>query len=120
MPNAIRYEPWFLPLSVPIGLGPKRSEVRIEGDALLVKMGWAFRATVPLSAIVEAKPNNDRLFAVGVHGFRGRWLINGSAKGIVELNIDPPVPAHALGMPIRLRTLWVSVTDPDSLIASCS
>lgn len=119
MQNAIRYERWFLPLAVPIGLGPKQSEVRIEGDTLSVKMGWGFRAAIPLSAISEAKPNNERLFAVGVHGFRGRWLVNGSSKGIVELTVDPPTRAHALGVPIKLRTLWVSVTDPDALIASC-
>jgi hypothetical protein len=28
--------------------------------------------------------------------------------------------AHIMGAPINLRTLWVSVTDPDALIAAVS
>jgi hypothetical protein len=64
------------------------------------------------SHIKDAKPNTDRVYTRGVHGWRGRWLVNGSAKGMVELTIDPPVRAYVAGVPITLRTLWVSVTDP--------
>jgi hypothetical protein len=45
-------------------------------------------------------------------------LVNGSSNGMVELTIDPPVRAYVAGVPITLRTLWVSVTDPDALIAA--
>jgi hypothetical protein len=112
----LRYERWFLPFSVPLGLGPKQSEVRIEGDTLHVKFGWGFRTHIPLSSIKKAEPNNERVYAWGAHGFRGRWLVNGSSKGIVELTIDPPAQANVMGVPIKLRTLDVSVTDPDALI----
>jgi hypothetical protein len=81
-------------------------------------MGWGFRGTIPLSSIKNAEPNDDRVYAWGVHGWRGRWLVNGSSNGMVELTIDPPVRAHVAGVPIKLRTLWVSVTDPDALIAA--
>ena len=118
MPTELRYERWFLPLSAPLGLGPGQSEVRIEDGNLRVAMGWGFRATIPLSSIKTAAPNNDRVYAWGVHGWRGRWLVNGSSKGMVELTIEPPVRAHVMGVPITLRTLWVSVTDPDALIAA--
>jgi len=37
---------------------------------------------------------------------------------MVELTIDPPVRAYVAGVPITLRTLRVSVTDPDALIAA--
>jgi hypothetical protein len=60
-------------------------------------------------------------FVVGdAHGWRGRWLVNGSSKDIVELTIDPPVRAYVMGAPIDLRTLYVSVTDPQALIAACA
>ena len=118
MTTELRYERWFLPFSAPLGLGPWQSEVRIDGGNLRVTMGWGFRATIPLSSIKEAEPNNDKVYAWGVHGWRGRWLVNGSSKGMVELTIDPPVRAHVAGVPINLRTLWVSVTDPDALIAA--
>jgi hypothetical protein len=112
----LRYERWFLPFSVPLGCGPKQSEVRIDGDSLHVKFGWGFRTQIPLSSITKAEPNNERVYAWGAHGFRGRWLVNGSSKGIVELTIDPPAKAYVMGVPIKLRLLDVSVTEPDALI----
>ncbi len=36
------------------------------------------------------------------------------------MTIDPPVRARVTGVPTTLRTLWVSVTDPDALIAVCA
>jgi hypothetical protein len=54
---------------------------------------------------------------VGRSRLAGRWLVNGSSKDIVELTIDPPVRAYVMGAPITLRTLYVSVTDPQALIA---
>lgn len=114
----LRYERWFLPFSAPLGLGPGRSDVRIEDGNLRVEMGWGFRSTIPLSSIKKAEPNNDKVYSWGVHGRRGRWLVNGSSKGMVELTIDPEARAYVVGVPIKLRTLWVSVTDPNALIAA--
>jgi len=119
MNTDLRYERWFLPFSVPLGLGPKRSEVRIEDGTLHVRFGWGFRTEIPLTSIKDAKPNNDRVYAWGAHGWRGRWLVNGSSKDIAELTIDPPARAYVMGAPIKLQTLYVSVTDPQALIAAC-
>lgn len=118
MPTQLRYDRWFLPLLAPLGMGPKHSDVRVDGGNLHIRMGWGFSATIPLSSIKKAEPSPERFWSAGVHGRRGRWLVNGSAKGTVELTIDPPVPAHAVGRSIELGTLWVSVTDPDALIAA--
>lgn len=116
----IRYERWFRPISVPFGLGPKQSSIEVDGDTLTVKMGWGFRAAIPLSSVRSAKRYNGAVLGWGVHGgWRGGWLVNGSSKGIVELTIDPPADARVSGIPVRLRTLQVSVTDPDELIAAC-
>jgi hypothetical protein len=38
----------------------------------------------------------------------------------VELTIDPPLRAYVTGAPISLRTLYVSLTDPQALIAACA
>lgn len=105
---------------MPLGLGPKQSEVYIADDTLHVKFGWGFRTSVPLSSIAKAEENHDRVYAWGAHGWRGRWLVNGSSKGIVELTIDPPTKAHVMGVPITLRMLWVSVTEPEALIGACT
>jgi hypothetical protein len=114
----LRYERWFLPLSVPFGLGPKHSDIRIDGESLHVSMGWGFNGDIPLASITAAVQDSDMVGGFGVHGFRGRWLVNGSSKGLVRLTIDPPAPAKAAGVPIKVNTLRVSVTDPDELIAA--
>jgi len=120
VPTELRYDRAFLPLCVPLGLGPKRSDVRIAGDILHIKMGWAFKAEVPLSSITNATPDNDRVYSRGVHGWRGRWLVNGSSGGMVELTIEPPARAYVTGVGISLRTLVVSVTNPEALIEACT
>jgi hypothetical protein len=119
MEAKFRYERWYLPLAVAVGLGPERSEVRVEAGELHVKMGWAFDARIPLATITAAEARDERVFAWGVHYSRGRWLVNGSRKGLVALTIRPPAPAKVGFTTVSLRSLWVSVTDPDALIAAC-
>ncbi|WP_205874995.1 hypothetical protein [Mycobacterium camsae] len=116
MATELRYDRWFLPLSVPLGLGPKHSEVRVQDGTLHVKFGWGFSAAIPVSSVTEAKPRTERVLSWGAHGFRGRWLVNGSSKGIVELTVSPPAQARVMGVPINLKSLYVSVTEPDALI----
>jgi hypothetical protein len=118
MQTDLRYERWMLPLTVPFGLGPRHSDVRVEGDSLHVSMGWGFQSKVPLASITEAKPYTDRVTGWGVHGWRGRWLVNGSGKGLVEFTIEPAATAKVMGVPVALRALCVSVTDPEALIAA--
>ncbi|MGO9382081.1 MAG: hypothetical protein ACLP4W_08285 [Mycobacterium sp.] len=116
----LRYERWFLPLSVPLGLGPGRSEVRVDAGTLHVKMGWAFDAHIPLTSITSAKATDAPVFAWGVHYAGGRWLVNGSGKGLVALTIEPPAEANFWIKSVPLRSLWVSVTEPDALVAACT
>lgn len=116
----MRYDRWYLPLSVPLGLGPKNSEMRIADGTLHVKMGWAFEAHVPVASITRAETTEERAFTAGVHYSSGRWLVNGSGKGLVTLTVEPPVKAKAAFRSVTLRSLVVSVTDPDALIAACT
>lgn len=51
----------------------------------------------------------------GAHGWRGRWLVNGSSKGIVVLEIDPVARGRVLGFPVRVRDLALSLEDPEGL-----
>ena len=119
MRTKLRYERWFLPSSVPLGLGPERSEVRVEAGKLHATMGWAFDAHIPLTSISSAEATDARVFAWGVHYSCGRGLVNGSGKGLVALTIEPPAQAKLWIKSVPLRLLWVSVTDPDALIAAC-
>ena len=58
----------------------------------------------------------------GMHHPSGRWLVNGSADGLVELTIEPP--CYTGPKPVSLFTrgkvnaLTLSLADPDGFIAT--
>ncbi len=114
-----RYDRWCGWLLGLLGMGRRRSQVVVGHDAVRVRMGWAFRADVPRSSIVWAERSEGRVLGWGVHGWRGRWLVNGSSHGLVGLEIDPPVPSRVVGFPGRLRELRLSVEQPDRFAEAC-
>lgn len=101
-----------------LGCGPRRSDVTVEPERVKVRMGWAFRAAIPRSSIARAEENHGWVGGIGVHGFRGRWLVNGAASGLVALDIEPPARASVCGVPIKLRRLRVSLEDPAAFLAA--
>jgi len=108
----------FRPLLVVLGLGPSFADVALEPDRVAVRMGWGFRACIPFGSIRRIYRDRDMRGGIGVHGWRGRWLVNGAVSGIVTLEIDPAVRAWVVGIPIRLRRLHLSLQDPEGLIAA--
>lgn len=108
----------FRPLLSVLGAGPAFSRVELDGEQLRVRMGPSFRADIPLASITGVTPFEGLVGGIGVHGWRGRWLVNGAASGIVTIVIDPPVRAWVLGVPVKLRTLHVSVQSPEELMAA--
>jgi hypothetical protein len=81
-------------------------------------MGWAFRARLDRRAITSVRPwGARRVLGWGAHGWGHRWLVNGSSRGIVVIDLDPMQRGHTAGFPLRLRQVCVSVDDPDGLIA---
>lgn len=105
------------PLLVVCGLGPSNSFVDLGEDHLTVKMGWAFRAKVARASIRAATPYSGIPGGIGVHGFGGRWLVNGSTAGIVTMDIDPIARAYVMGVPVKLRRLSISLEEPERFIA---
>ena len=83
-------------------------------------MGWAFRVTIPRSAVRKILADSEAVAAWGVHGWHGRWLVNGSSSGLVRFEIEPAARAWILGIPVRLKTLRLSVTAPTGLIDELS
>ena len=107
----------FRPLLSVLGAGPRFSRVTVDGDRLRARMGWSFRADIPMASITGAERHHGLVGGIGVHGWRGTWLVNGSAKGVVSVHIDPPAPARVLGVPVRLKTLQVSLEEPEDFLA---
>ena len=94
---ALRYNRWMRAFTWGLGLGPRRS------------LHQARRLGSP----------QEIWHAVGIHSLPGgRWIVNGSLHGVVTLAIDPPVRARALGLPIRLRWLAMSLKDPEGFLAA--
>ena len=103
------------PLLVVLGLTRRQSFLEIAAEHVRVRMGWAFRVDVPRSSISQAQAARAAL-SIGVHGWRGRWLVNGAAGPLVRLTIEPAARGRFAGLPIRVRELTVSVDDASELL----
>lgn len=84
-------------------LGPKWTTIRVVGNTLRIKNGWAFAIDVPLKDIKSVKRINKRPLAWGVHPMGDAWMVNGSRDGIVELKLRSPI--HLRHGEIRGREL---------------
>lgn len=98
-------------------MGSERAYAEVGRDALRIRFGLGFAATVPLSSVIRAEPDGGPVFGWGVHGFAGRWLVNTSSRGMVVLTIDPPARGWVLGFPVRLRRLRLSLAEPERFVA---
>ena len=99
-----------------LGITPAGSYVDVSQTELVLHLGWAFRARIPRSSVRSVEPDSARVTGWGAHGWRGEWLVNGSSKGIVRITIDPLAKATCSGVPVKLRTLRVSLVDPDGFV----
>jgi hypothetical protein len=102
--------------------GRGRSGVEIGPDELRVQMG-DFKLTVPRASIRSvSRSQADVGGTIGMHHRAGRWLVNGSADGLVELTIEPPAyPKPTITeMFIRwkVKSLTLSLVDPGGFIAA--
>ena len=119
---AISYDSaWLLTL---VGMGPRSSGVEVDSDEIRVRMGSAFRLDIPRGSVrsVSRDPALGGQATWGVHGLSGRWLVNGSADGLVELAIEPPCQTgRGLGTlfrKVKVKSLTVSLADPGGFIAA--
>ena len=99
-------------------LGGRHGAAVLDDEQLTVRYGIGFSARIPRSSLGPPTRHEGRVGGWGAHGWRGRWLVNGSSHGIVVLPVDPPQRAHVLGWPISLRELAMSLDDPDGFLAA--
>jgi hypothetical protein len=114
----IRFDTVYGVLQTALAIPPSKSFVEVEGDKVRVRMAWAFHAEYPRSAVRSVTNYGRKPLSRGVHGWAGRWLVNGSGEGIVSIALEPTQGAYVLGFPVRLRELLVSVEDPDGVKAA--
>jgi hypothetical protein len=105
-----------------LGGGPAGGRIELDTDELRLRMA-DFKVDVPRASIRRVARSSHRTRGtIGVHARSGRWLANGSADGLVEIEIDPPVHTErSLSTLFRRMTvteLIVSLVDPDGFIAA--
>ncbi len=113
----LRFDPWYRLLSTVVFLPPSGAYVEVDNDRVEVRMSWGFRASFAVAAVTNTSLFGRKPMSRGVHGWNGRWLVNGSGEGIVVLLLSPDQRAWVMGFPVRLRELMVSVEDPVGLQA---
>jgi hypothetical protein len=103
-----------------VALGITRSGSYVEvGEAEVeVRMSWAFRARFHRDAVRSVADDHDPVWGWGAHGWRRRWLVNGSSSNIVRIDLDQAATGRVLVFPVRPLVLRVSVEDPDGLRAA--
>jgi hypothetical protein len=111
----ISFDRSYARLSRSLFISPSASYVEIAGDEVAVRMGWAFRATFGRSAISGTSVLPPIPLTRGVHGWAGRWLVNGSGDGILAIDLEPSQRAYVMGFPVKIRQLQVSVEVPAGL-----
>jgi hypothetical protein len=104
------------------GGGPGRGGVVLDSTMLRVLVP-GFRLDVPRASIRSATRSARSVRGTyGVHGSRGRWLVNGSYTGLVELAIEPPCytprQPSTLFLKAKVSSLTISLVDPDAFIAA--
>jgi len=114
------------PLLTATGMPPSRAYLEIGDVDLHVHMSWAFSAKVPLASITNVEALSGKKASIGVHGWNGKWLVNGQQDQLVRIDIDPAaaIKAKVGPVPVKLTELTVSVTEPDAFVttltAACS
>ncbi|MGH3205848.1 MAG: hypothetical protein ACRDOA_04925 [Streptosporangiaceae bacterium] len=104
--------------------GPGVSGVAVGAEEIQVRMG-SFKLDISRSSVRSAHRSQVPVGGtVGVHSSRGRWLVNGSADGLVEITIEPschlsPSIDNLFGiLGSRVDSLTVSLSDPDGFVAA--
>jgi hypothetical protein len=105
-----------------LGGGPDGGRIEIDADEIRLRMA-DFKVDVPRASVRRAaRSSYQTRGTIGVHSKGGRWLANGSADDLVEIEIDPPCHTKrspsTLFLRMKVNTLIVSLVDPDGFIAA--
>jgi hypothetical protein len=104
------------------GGGPAGGRIEVDAGELRLRMA-DFKVDVPRASVRRAARSlHQTRGTIGVHAKGGRWLANGSADGLVEIEIDPPCHTErclsTLFRRMKVTELIVSLVDPDGFIAA--
>jgi hypothetical protein len=105
-----------------LGGGPEGGRVEVDADEIRLPMA-DFKVDVPRASVRGVAGSSFQAKGtIGVHSKGATWLANGSAHGLVEITVDPPVytprALSSLFLRRKVNALIVSLVDPDGFIAA--
>jgi hypothetical protein len=106
----IKYSKFWSWLLRSLLIPPRLAYLEIDGNNVRVRMSYAFRSRFSrgdISGVGTHRP----VVSIGVHGWRGRWMVNGAHRPIARITFALPVTARVLGVAVQVRELLVSVDD---------
>lgn len=98
-----------------LGMSLGGAYLEVADGTLEARMGWAFRMRAPRSSVRGVRPGPRRVLGWGVHWWFGDFLVNGSARNLVTIDLEPAARAWVGPIPLRVRRLTVSLEDPDAV-----
>jgi hypothetical protein len=105
-----------------LGGGPAGGRIEVDAGELRLRMA-DFKVDVPRASVRRAaRSSHPTRGTIGVHAKGGSWLANGSADGLVEIEIYPPCHTErslsTLFRRMKVTELIVSLVDPGGFIAA--
>jgi hypothetical protein len=114
----MRVARWMRPLLALCGMGRRSRRIVLTDSSLEVRAGVWFRLRVARDTVRHVGRERDTWWAIGVHtDLRRTWVVNGSPRGMVSVQFDPPARGRMAGIPIHVRRLLLSVTERDEFLA---
>jgi hypothetical protein len=109
-------------LDTMLGGGPGVSGVAVTADEIQVRVP-GFTLDIPRASLRSASRSDRNLHGTtGVHGGKGKWLVNGAPDGLVELAISPPAytgrSLATLYQRAGVTSLTVSLVNPGGFVAA--
>lgn len=103
-----------------LGGGPGLSGATVTAQEIQVRVP-GFTLDIPRDSVQSASRSDRNLHGTtGVHGGKGRWLVNGAPDGLVELTISPPCYTRrslaTLYQRAAVTSLTLSLVDPAGFI----
>lgn len=91
--------------------------LEVTDDSVEARMGWAFHMRTPRTSVRGVGPGPRRVFGWGVHWWFGDFLVNGSSRNLVTIDIEPAARAWVGPVPLKVHRLTVSLEDPEAASA---
>ena len=116
---AIKRSPWWRPLLALFGATAERAYLEVDRERLVARFGW-YRLEVPRAEVAAVEPARWRWWGgIGWRSdLRGSLGLIGATAPVLRLRLARPHPTRLLGIPFRLRELYVSVDDPAGVRAA--